>query len=137
MIVLNNETLKLFKEYVAGILAVPLEKVVYDLRSVYAGRTSDIGVLAVGDNKVLSPNGNDCLAVFDTAKQSYVFGNNYGEYYYFLGSVGKDFDVIVDDTYKCSFPVGSVARGFFFHNLQLSSGDYPVKFYALRFRSIV
>lgn len=137
MIILNNETIQYFKDYVSPILQIASDRITVDVRSIIVGKSSKINALCTSDYELICSEKANFLAVSDsTDNKTFIIDNVNRDYHYFLGSLGGDFNVQVDNTYT-DFIKSDSLKGFFFDNLKVIDNDSIIKIYYLRFRRMV
>lgn len=135
MNIVNNNFLSKIIPYVAEKLRVDENNVFIDFRSIFVGGLSTVGVLASEDDEVIiKEDSYNSIAIYDDELQEYVFSPNNGDYYYFLGYIGNELSMIIDDTYNMDITNKNDNTGFFFEKLRITSDSLPAKIYVLRFR---
>lgn len=135
MNIINNDFFRKIIPYVAEKLRVDEDNIFIDFRSIFVGGLSSIGVLASEDDEtIIKEDSYNSIAIYDDEIGEYVFSPNNGDYYYFLGYIGNDLSMIVDDTYNMDISNKNDNTGFFFEKLRITSDSLPAKIYVLRFR---
>ena len=136
MNIINEKYIEFIKPYVADKLRIGEDKIFIDFRTIYVGDLSSVGVLGTENGQIIvTEDTYNCIAI-GNINGSYTFNPNNGDYYYFLGYIGNDIDLEIDDTYKMSLSNKCDNTGFFFEKLTVKSDSLPQKIYTLRFRRL-
>lgn len=136
MNILNNDFIELLKTYAANVLRLGSDRLAIDFRSIFVGDTSSIGVLGVDSENIIITDSYNSIAVKEIESSDYLYNPINKEYNYFLGYIGDDMELLVDDTYKITLSSKNDNTGFFFETLRIKTNDSPKLIYTLRFRRL-